>query len=744
MNQHGVDVAERAARLRHTMLFGGLAPGTLRALAQSADVATFDPGAIVVRQGELGDALYVVTRGLLRVRRRTPEGEEVLGEIHKGGFFGEFALLEARPRNATVEAVSSTALLRLTRGALHQQLVVHPELEDRLRSVLELRRSAGRAPFPPPIEAQREAIAGMLGVDAPGALDALAAELEWLWLPAGEVLLREEEPGDAVFFVLEGRLRVFTGSGGVASDLGLVGPGESVGEMALLSGAPRSASVRALLDTQLLRLSRGAFDDVLAKNPTTLAFFRDLMLRRISQGAATAVLSRASYARPPMTLEDCEDVMGTKDPVLRNFKITHSYHRLSLDLADVLGPQDVNWPAFGAHASKSAGYSIRKEEVPLFGVFEALSRSERLGRGLRRAGERLAGSRLVRDIDQLLERVSEAVSDGNLRIFGDMAPVIVRYVEMLRTGAARDPAAMAAFCATLKPGASEQDGQDLLGMALTAWYEASREPDPKRRSELMLLGNARMGLHEQIRIQPDIEQALGAPLRNRIGDELGRSMEGFGRALPLGLGRGFGTGVGVLERRALDFVAAALRRVITRRMMRLRLPRQDVWLGADVPTSPGGSVYPPELRELAHPALREMVARFVRNADSTEGSGAVDWVSLDDRMNYIIHLFRSRQKNHDLYTPPLDPGQLAAIAPAAESAGQGPHAKPSGPAAAWSSAPRVGAVQRGSSAPGQGAVAAEESTPLGFITPLPHAGDGDGPRGRRPSAEDQESSRHVR
>jgi len=742
MNEQTVDIAEKAARLRHTLLFGGLAPRALRALARSAEVDSFDPGAIVVREGEPGDALYVVTKGLLRVRRRTPDGEEVLGEIHKGGFFGEFALLEARPRNATVEAVSSTALLRLTRDALRQQLAAHPDVEGRLRAALELRRSAGRKPFPPPVQAQRGAIAEMLGVDVPGALDALAAELEWLWLPAGEVLLREGEPGDAVFFVLEGRLRVFTGSGGATFDVGLVGPGESVGEMALLSGAPRLASVRALVDAQLLRLPRGAFDEVLAKSPATLASFRDLMLRRVSEGAATEVLSRSSYARPPMTLEDCEDVMRTQDLVLRNYKITHSYHRLALDLADVLGPQDVNWPAFGAHASKSAGYSIRKEEVPLFGVFEALSRSGRIGRRLRRAGERLAGSRIVRDVDQVLERVSEAVSDGNLRIFGDMAPVIVRYVELMRTGAARDPAAVAAFCATLKPGPSEEDGQDLLGMALTAWYEASREPDSKRRSELMLLGNARMGLHEQIRIQPDIEHALGAPLRNRIGDELSRTVDGFARALPFGLRRWFGTGVGVLERRALDVVAKVLRRIITRRMMRLRLPRQDAWLGADVPTSPDGSAYPPELRELAHPALRDIVARFVRNADSTKGSGAIDWVSLDDRMNYIVHLFRTRQKDHDLYTAPLDPGQRAAIATAGGPARHGPCVTQSAPAVTWPGDLRVGTAGKGPPNP----AATEESMPLRFTTPLSQRrdGDGPGPGDPRPTEEHLESSRHVR
>ena len=59
----------------------------------------------MVEEGGDGDALYVVTSGLLRVWHSPAGRPELLGEIHKGGFFGEYALLESTPRNATVEAV---------------------------------------------------------------------------------------------------------------------------------------------------------------------------------------------------------------------------------------------------------------------------------------------------------------------------------------------------------------------------------------------------------------------------------------------------------------------------------------------------------------------------------------------------------------------------------------------------------------------------------------------------------------
>jgi CRP-like cAMP-binding protein len=652
---------EKAARLRHTLLFDGVAPDALREIAGQAEVASFGPGEIVVREAEPGDALYIVTSGMVRVYRQSGSRTEVLGEIHKGGFFGEFALIEARPRTATVATVSETRLLRLSREAVRAHAIAYPEVERRLRSTLERRRAAGRRPFRPPDGELRAALSTLLDGVTADALDTVGDDLEWLWLPAGDTLLREGEPGDAVYFVLDGLLHVYTRDRGVTVTLGNVGAGESVGEMALLSGAPRSASVSALIDCSLLRLSRTAFDALLADRPATLTSFRRVMLTRVAARARAEARAAYSLARPALTIDDCDDVLRTRDFVLRNFRITHSYHRLALDLADVIGAQDVNWPAFGAHASKTAGYSIRMEELPLCRVYRALCRSRWFGHTARRAGDRIARSRPVRDINRVLACVSVAVSDGNLRIFGDMAPVIVRFLETVRADRQHDAAKFAAFRASLRPGPSEQDGQDLLGDALAAWYEAAHESDSKRRSELVLLGNARMGLHEQIRIQPDIEDALGAPLRRRLGDELGLTLHDVARPLPKPVRHALRRAGGALQRAVIDVVSTALRRLVTRRMMRLRLPGGSIRLGEDVPVRIDGDAYPPTLRELTHPPLVEIVGRYVRNADSTRGSAAVDWTRLDDRMNYIIQLFRSRQNDRELFTPPLDPVQVAAL-----------------------------------------------------------------------------------
>jgi len=115
-------------------------------------------------------------------------------------------------------------------------------------------------------------------------LDMLAAELEWLGLPGGRELFREGDPGDALFVVVAGRLGVVTADAeGHQTIINQIGAGETVGEMALVSGEPRSATIIAMRDTELLRLEKPAFERLTNDNPGVLRFITKLLVRRLHQ-----------------------------------------------------------------------------------------------------------------------------------------------------------------------------------------------------------------------------------------------------------------------------------------------------------------------------------------------------------------------------------------------------------------------------------------------------------------------------
>ena len=100
------------------------------------------------------------------------------------------------------------------------------------------------------------------------ALESLLPNLTWVFLAGGETLFRAGDVGDSMYVVVAGRLRIFTeGNNGMDVAIREIGRGESVGELAILTGNARSATVRAVRDTELARLSRTAYEDVLKRHP---------------------------------------------------------------------------------------------------------------------------------------------------------------------------------------------------------------------------------------------------------------------------------------------------------------------------------------------------------------------------------------------------------------------------------------------------------------------------------------------
>ena len=96
----------------------------------------------------------------------------------------------------------------------------------------------------------------------------IANVLKFETLPGNKILFRKGDPGDSFYIVHSGKLRIFlSGKDGVETNLNWPGPGDSFGEMALLTDEPRSANIETLEETQLLVLTKTDFDRVLQKYP---------------------------------------------------------------------------------------------------------------------------------------------------------------------------------------------------------------------------------------------------------------------------------------------------------------------------------------------------------------------------------------------------------------------------------------------------------------------------------------------
>lgn len=122
------DVAERAAALGAVPLFAGLSEDDLTQLAARTHVLAFEDGDVIVPEGETGLGFYVVLSGIVCVTR---DGEEI-ARLAAGDFFGETALLEWAPRNATVRASGAVRCAGILRSFFKELLAEHPRVAMRV------------------------------------------------------------------------------------------------------------------------------------------------------------------------------------------------------------------------------------------------------------------------------------------------------------------------------------------------------------------------------------------------------------------------------------------------------------------------------------------------------------------------------------------------------------------------------------------------------------------------------------
>jgi len=127
-----------------------------------------------------------------------------------------------------------------------------------------------RIPAPPADQARQflKTLRWFRGLDET-ALDEVLAEIEWLYLPGGEELCRQGEPGDGMVFVWRGRLAVVHApEAGEERLVREVARGDSVGEISFLTGKPRASTVCALRDSDLAKLPAAAAERLLARHPS--------------------------------------------------------------------------------------------------------------------------------------------------------------------------------------------------------------------------------------------------------------------------------------------------------------------------------------------------------------------------------------------------------------------------------------------------------------------------------------------
>ena len=265
----------------------GLAEAETRDFANALEACSFEAGEILIREGETDDSLYILTSGRARVEAQG----KVLNHLGAGETAGELALLTGDPRSATVIAVEPTMCAKLSRQEFERLAGVHPEAAERMREVMRRRLRKVRLSF----SLHLSNLFGDLEADV---VRDLETELQMTTLRSGEILYRQGEPGDTLAVVVNGKLRVLARrESGEETAVAELGRGETVGEMAVVSGEPRTATVMAIRDSNLAVLSRQGFDRLLLKHPLAMTrMVADKLVTRLRNMTSGAALPRKTVA----------------------------------------------------------------------------------------------------------------------------------------------------------------------------------------------------------------------------------------------------------------------------------------------------------------------------------------------------------------------------------------------------------------------------------------------------------------
>ncbi len=374
------------------------------------------------------------------------------------------------------------------------------------------------------------------------------------------------------------------------------------------------------------------------------------------------------------TISDIERIAALSDPVLRNLQITQCYHELSLALGERTG-WSANWCSFATWASKQAGQTIRKEDLARTLEHElgsdpaAKTAARNLAAATQRVGARLGGDEIaefiwkVMDPEAAFARSSDAVARGNLKVFAEIGHEFARFYAACLQDLVYDPENIARFCEGLQAG-EPPEGQLHLRRAFQHYYQALFESDEKQRIELLLLANIEIGFHEQTRLQPEINEALAAPVispqtfaRNLLNAL--RPDWGLLNEVILYIIRLFGRMVD-FDSTTQAYSAGAQRQaqlIVTEAMMCIELPNHNrLQLGDDL-----NAAFPPILHSIDNPELLALLAQIDPTPDSTKDSAAVYWGDLYDRLHFIADMFRCQQCNPELFEPPFSVEQIAKL-----------------------------------------------------------------------------------
>jgi thioredoxin reductase/CRP-like cAMP-binding protein/Fe-S-cluster-containing hydrogenase component 2 len=247
---------------RRVTILNELSMLQMREFMLDSEARAYRAGEIIFERNDPGASLFAVADGSLAVEI-DPHDPSKTVSIAKGSIVGEVGLISGRKRGATVRTAEGSIVIEIPRNAALKLMATNSAAKREITRIATERMLL-------------QMFAGVSGED----LAELLASAEIQEIRAGQAIINEGEEGFDVFAIRQGSMVVEKAIGGKPVFLSYLPAGSYVGEMALIDGGRRTATVRAAIKSEVIKLNGDAFKRLLAAKPDLAARFKQDMAAR--------------------------------------------------------------------------------------------------------------------------------------------------------------------------------------------------------------------------------------------------------------------------------------------------------------------------------------------------------------------------------------------------------------------------------------------------------------------------------
>ncbi len=241
----------------------------------------FAPEGIVCQEGAKGDSIFIISQGEVSIYKKDRTGKQIwLSNLKEGDFFGEFGFLSESGRKASVKAVNEAEILEISKEDFKEIIDEFPRVSEVLVDLYKnrvLNNLLALSPLFEQLKSEERA--------------KVVEKFQLIVKDKDTIIVREGEVGNCLYLIHSGEVEVYTEKEGNKVVLAHLREGEFFGEISLITGERRTATVKTTQQTRLMGLSKEDFDGIAGEFPQILDVARKFLEKRADDTITIMVTS---------------------------------------------------------------------------------------------------------------------------------------------------------------------------------------------------------------------------------------------------------------------------------------------------------------------------------------------------------------------------------------------------------------------------------------------------------------------